>query len=433
MRKLLFFLLCLMCLGQSALAQPATFGVPISIGRNNCAGSGGTDSMYFFNYANANLTRAYYPNAYRPRLKIGPTATADKWTISAATISFNPKDQKLYYLWTNYSSLPYRTYIWRWRPDTTFSTVASPGTANFLDTLRSFPYDIGGVAFDNNGIGWTLEFPATVPTKKAFLRPIDFAGNIYNAADTLDFTWDINGVGDTLYNVGSGDITMMPNGQIYYNFDNKLYTPDYGSYGGPTRHIKSTFIDSTKKPTAGSSLIGLAYADGTLLSSYSSGCVYRRLDPVYGDTLNLTYTYAAGKGVYSADMTQLSTGVGSAKKLVSLTPTGTPGQYDVVYDVYVKNYGTMPLTNLQLQDNLANINGAANLSNVTYAFTNNPAGLLLNPLYNGNSNINLLVAGQSLANYPTSLNNFTIRVSCRLSNILTILPVLQVMDLTLLH
>ncbi|GAB2828723.1 T9SS type A sorting domain-containing protein [Ferruginibacter profundus] len=421
MKRILFFLICLVCLAQTALAQPATYGIPVGLGRNNCGSGGGTDSMYFFNYAAAGLSRASYPNAYRPRLKVGPTSTTDRWSIFQASISFNPKDQKLYYLWTDYSHnirpTGTWTYIWRFKPDTTFATASSPGTANFLDTLRSFPYDIGGVAFDNNGIGWTLEFPLTNPCARAFFRPIDFAANIYNAADTLDFTSGPGGIGDTLWNPGSGDITMLPSGQIYYNFDNKLYTPDYGSYGGPTHHIKSTYIDTTKRPGGTSALVGLAFADGDLISSYATGCIYRRLDPVTGDTNYVNYTYGSNKGVYSVDMTQINSGIGSSKKLVSVTATGTANQYDVVYDVYVRNYGTVPVTNVQVSDNLGLINGAGNVSNVTAAFTSNPAGLSLNPLYNGTVVTNLLLGTQTLPNYPTANNNFTIRISCRLSNI----------------
>ncbi len=426
MKRILFFLISLMCFAEYALAQPATYSIPVSIGRNNCGS--GTDSTYFFNYAAGNLTRASYPNAYKARLKIGPASTTDRWTIFAASISFNPKDQKLYYLWTDYAHVIARggpfptpantyTYIWRWKPDTTF-TVGATTTINYTDTLRSFHYDIGGVAFDNNGIGWTLEFPPTNPCARAFFRPIDFAANIYNIADTLDFTSGAGGIGDTLWNPGSGDITMLPSGQIYYNFDNKLYTPDYGSYGGATHHIKSTYIDSTKLPAGTTSLVGLAFADGDLLSSYATGCIYRRLDPVTGDTNYVNYTYAANKGVYSVDMTQINSGVGASKKLVSVTATGTPNQYDVVYDVYVKNYGNIPITNIQVSDNLGLINGVGNVSNVTAAFTSNPAGLSLNPLYNGTGIITLLTGVQTLPNYPIVDDNFTIRISCRLSNIL---------------
>lgn len=410
-----FVLFLLTAVGQQAFAQPATSGLPISIGRNNCGNSGGTDSTYFFDYTSPNMVRAVYPNAYRPQLKIGPASTTNRFTINLSSISFNPKDQKLYFLWTNYPTATTAiTYVWRWRPDTTFATGGT--SANYLDTLRSFPYDIGGVAFDNNGIGWTLEFPPA-PCSRAFLRPIDFAAGIYNVADTLDFIPGAGNIGDTIFVPGSGDITMMPNGQMYYNFDNKLYTPDYTSWNGPSHHIKSTYIDSTKLPTGASSLVGLAYSNGDLIAAYSPQCVYRRVDPITGDTSFLNYTYAANKGVRSVDMTQINSGVGTSKKLVSLTPTGTAGQYVVVYDVFVKNYGNIPVTNVQVSDNLAAINGSLNVGTVSAVFTSNPAGLSLNPLYNGVLVTNLLNPGQTLPNYPSANNNFTIRITCTVSSI----------------
>ncbi|MBK7432715.1 MAG: T9SS type A sorting domain-containing protein [Chitinophagaceae bacterium] len=399
------------CFVQDVLAQTATLNTPVSIGRNNCGS--GTDSVYFFGYVSPNMTRATFPNAYRPRLKIGPSSTTNRFTISLSSISFNPKDQKLYFLWTTYTPST-RTYVWRWRPDTTFATSGA-----LLDTVRSFPYDMAGVAFDNTGLGWAIEFPAA-PCSKAYLRPIDFAAGIYNIADTLDFTTGPGGIGDTLFNVGSGDITMIPNGQMYYNYDNKLYTPDYQSWGGPTRHIKATYIDTTRLPSGSTSLVGLAYADGDIVSAYSNACTYRRLDPITADTNFVSYTYASTKGVRSVDMTQIIHGIGAAKRLISVTPTGTPNQYDVVYDVFVQNMGNRPVLNIQVKDSLGRINTNANVSNVTAVFTNNPAGLTLNAGYNGTTNVTLLnPATQTLPNYPASNNNFTIRISCRLSNILS--------------
>ena len=417
MKRILFFVIISLLFSTGYLkAQNATKALPVSIGRNNCGS--GTDSVYFFDYVSPNMTRAVYPNAYRPRLKIGPASTTDKFTISLSSISFNPKDQKLYYLWTTYpTSSTAITYVWRWKPDTTFSVAGSPPTAAFLDTLRSFPYDMAGVAFDNTGLGWAIEFPPA-PCTRAFMRPIDFAAGIYNSADTLDFTTGPGGIGATLWSVGSGDITMMPGGQLYYNYDNKLYTPDYSSWGGSTHHIKSTYIDTTRLPAGATSLVGLAYANGDLISAYNGACTYRRLNPVTGDTNFVSYSYAASKGVYSVDMTQINSGIGAAKKLVSITPTGTPNQYDVVYDVFVKNYGTLPVTNVQVKDSLGAINGNGNVSNVTAVFTSNPGGLTLAGSYNGISNVNLLNPGQTLVNYPAGNNNFTIRISCRMSNII---------------
>jgi len=407
MRKtILFILVLLACITQDAWAQPATFSVPFSIGRNNCGSSGGTDSVYFFNYANAALSRAPSPNACRPILK------PKTFSISAASVSFNPKDQNMYYIWTDYVPVPPKSYIWRWNPTT------CPTAAGGLDTIKMFNFDIGGITFDADGNAWQLEFGTTAPYK-AYLRQLDFTTMTINGADTIDLIAGPGGIGDTLYNVGSGDITLTPSGQMYFIFDNKLYTPDYGSYGNASHHINATCIDTIKKPAGATSLVGLSFASGDLIASYTPGCTYKRVDPVTGDTSWLTYTYTAGKGVRSTDMSQINSGIGVAKKLVSVTATGTPNQYDVVYDIYVRNYGNVPITNVQVVDSLQYINGLGNVSNVTSAFTSNPAGLTRNAAYNGTTVATLLTPGQTLNNYPVANNNFTIRVSCRLSNIIS--------------
>ena len=423
MKKFLFLILtCLLFSAGYLHAQNATKSIPVGIGKNNCGS--GTDSIYFFDYVASVMNKAVYPNSYRPRLRIGPGLT-NKFITSLSSVSFNPKDQKLYFLWTTYPTVSTAiTYVWRWKPDTTFASGAMT-LATSLDTLRSFPYDLAGVAFDNNGLGWTIEFPPA-PCTRAFMRPIDFAGNIYYHADTLDFIPGPGNKGATLYSVGSGDITRLPNGQMYYNFDNKLYTPDYQSWnptpppGGGAHHFNSYYIDTTALPGGATALVGLSYADGDLIAAYQAAtCTYKKIDPVTGLPSALTYNFGAGTGVSSVDMTQIISGVGASKKLVSVTATGTPNQYDVVYDIFVKNYGSIPITNIQVKDSLGSINTNANVSNVTAVFTSNPAGLTLAGSYNGTTSPNLLNAGQTLQNYPTANNNFTIRVSCRLSNILS--------------
>src|SRR5205085_7777959 len=61
--------------------------------------------------------------------------------------------------------------------------------------------------------------------------------------------------------------------------------------------------------------------------------------------------------------------------------------------------------------------GAANVTAVTTSFISNPAGLVLNPAFNGNSDKNLLNGTGTLPNYPVANNSVTIRISCTLSNI----------------
>ncbi|HEV8084200.1 MAG TPA: hypothetical protein VGP55_13420 [Chitinophagaceae bacterium] len=403
MKSFLFLtLLVLTGFYQEVSAQSATVSLPVSLGRNNCGGGGGKDSLYYYNYTSPNLSNSISPIGCFPKLK------PKGFSIFLSGISFNPADGMLYYQQVDLSTNPWTTYIWKWSP------YACPLAA--LDTLRTFKSAVIGLTFDANGIAWQMDFSAAINpltgSLDAYLSTVDFATGVLGPKDTMNLTG-----GSKIYSANSGDITMTPSGQMYFAIDNKLFTPDYKSYGGPTGHITCTYIDTVKKPAGASSLVGIAYADGDLITSYSTGCKYARVDPITGDTAGVSYTYPAGKGIYAVDMTQINSGIGSAKKLISLTATGTPNQYDVVYDVYVKNYGNVPLTNVQVTDNLTSINGAANVSNVTATFTSNPAGVSLDPSYNGNSNINLLAAGQNVSNYPVSNNNFTIRISCRLSNI----------------
>ncbi|MBP6023728.1 T9SS type A sorting domain-containing protein [Ferruginibacter sp.] len=420
MRKFLLSLLSLLCIVQYTFAQPATYSNPIGLGRGACgAGGSSTDSLYYLNYLTPNLSNSATPiRACKPVLRTnfaplsGYSAANRPFSIFNASVAFNPADQKIYYVWTDYNvPSPYKSYIWRWDP-TTCPTPAAPG----LDTLKTFNTDIGGITFDANGIGWQLEFVRLYPTGpyRGMLRQVDFNTGIVGIPDTLDYTG-----GKTLWNVGTGDITITPSGQMYFVFNNKLFTPDYGSAGGPTKHITCTYIDTVRLPAGKTGLPGLAFGSGDLIASYSpgTGCVFKRIDGITGDTASITYTYALNKGIYSTDMSQINSGIGPAKKLISVTATGTAKQYDVVYDVYTRNFGNVPLTNVQVTDNLGAINGPFNVSNVTAAFTSNPAGVLLNPAYNGTTVTSLLLAGQNLPCYPVANNNFTIRISCRLSNI----------------
>ncbi len=417
MRKILFSLFSLTCIVQNAFAQPATFSNPLGIGRNNCGQTGGVDSLYYLNYTSPNLSNSATPiTACRPRLRTnfaplsGYAAANKPFVIFNASIAFNPADQMIYYVWTDYNiPAPYKSYIWRWSP-TTCPMPAVPG----LDTFRTFNTDIGGITFDANGLAWQLEFIGPAPFK-GMLRQVNFTTGAVGIPDTLDLTG-----GKKLWNVGTGDITLTPSGQMYFVFNNKLFTPDYASAGGPTKHITCTYIDTVRLPAGKTGLPGLAFGSGDLIASYSpgTGCIFKKIDPVTGDTASINYTYAAGRGIYATDMTQINSGIGPSKRLISTTFTGTPGQYDVVYEVYTRNYGTVGLTNVQLTDNLAAINGLANVSNVTATLFSNPAGVTINPAYNGTSNINLLAAGQTLPCYPVANNNFTIRISCRLSNLL---------------
>ncbi len=88
------------------------------------------------------------------------------------------------------------------------------------------------------------------------------------------------------------------------------------------------------------------------------------------------------------------------------------GSYRVAYTLTLRNYGDLPLTNLQVSDSLARVFTGT----VSYAVVGQPAAgsgssLVVNPNFNGDGEPNLLVAERSaLAARQTALLRFTLNV-----------------------
>ena len=416
MKPFLLTLLIAICFAQFAAAQTiATKSYPFSVGTISCGS--GTQQIQFYNYSATTNTiqnaTGGLVNPCIPQLRTGlPVNGTQRFTSNLASVSFNPKDHKTYYLWTTYAPST-KTYAWSWPVGT------CPGTAaNKLDTIRSFAADIAGVAFDNNGNGYLLEY-TTVPVAgvyKAMIRSINFATGVMGAADTLALTG-----GAKIYATGSGDVAMTPSGQMYFVVDNKLFTPNYLAYTGTASLLTCTYIDTVKLT---GNFVGLTYADGKNIAAYSGGgCPYYQVDPITALTSLTTKNNVPSNVNSTADFATIVSGVGAAKKVISVTPTGTANQYDVVYDIVVKNYGNMDITNLQVLDTLANINGAVNVTLNSVTIPVNPNGYTVNALYTGKGplaiNYSLLNGTPTLPNYPVVNGTFTIRISCRLSNIIS--------------
>ncbi|RYE14882.1 MAG: hypothetical protein EOP51_27540, partial [Sphingobacteriales bacterium] len=424
MKKLLLLAACFYLIGMQAWAQPATVSYPFAVGTsNNC--TGGTQEIHYYTYNGATNTIRDAAGGLVvsgvPQLRIGGAANGtQRFTSNYSSVSFNPRDHNIYYFWTAVSGplapggIP-RTYAWRW-PVGTYPLNA----AAKLDTLRSFPADILGVAFDNNGNGYSIEFTNPLPTVpvtyKPLLRSLNFVTGAIGGADTLNLTG-----GARIYQQGSGDVAMSPSGQMFFVVNNKLFTPNYLGYSGTGANLTCTYIDTVR--TTGN-FVGLTYGDGEAIAAFS-GTVAGVQCPFQQITLltaaNTPITKFGGSVRSASDMASVVSGVGAAKRLVSVTPTATPNQYNVVYEIVVKNYGNMDITNLQVTDDLGLINGNANVSNVSVTIPVNPNLYTVNPLYTGEGplpiNYNLLNGSPTLPNYPAASSSFTIRISCRLSNI----------------
>jgi hypothetical protein len=259
-------------------------------------------------------------------------------------------------------------------------------------------YDnIGHYWFTNSGV-YDME-----------LQQVDFATNTLGLSRPIDF-------GPRYIYRQSGDVVMTPGRQMLAAFDNKYFTINWQDYASATPLV-ATFIDTLMLGT-GNNLVGLAYASGNLVGSVRSGTIcnsfHREIDILTGALSPITST----DNFTSADMTNIPTGIGAAKRLVSATLV-TGNTYDVVYELYIKNYGGTPISNVQVYDTLNNINTLANNISASITSFSGPAGINPNPAYDGKTagNFNLLIAGSTLSNIPGQ-NEITIRITCRISGIL---------------
>ncbi|MBL7762183.1 MAG: hypothetical protein JNL23_02035 [Chitinophagaceae bacterium] len=412
MKNYFYYLLLfsmLTCLDASS--QTATSSYPLAVGDNSGCGSG-TDQIHYYNYNGLTNTLSNASGGLVdpciPQLRIGlPVNGPQYFTYYTASITFNPKDHKIYYFWTAYSA-PLAvggeptTYVWSWPAGT------CPGTAaNKLDTVRSIQADILGVAFDNNGNGYSIDFTTTFPYK-IMIRSIDMSTGVMGAADTLALTG-----GATIYVTGSGDVAMSPSGQMFFVVDNKLFTPNYKAYTGTGANLTCTYIDTVKTTN---SFVGLTYAEGETIAAYSGGgCPFEEIVPLTGANNPIT---KSGPVYFAADFASIISGIGTSKKISATVATAFPNTFDVTYDIYVQNYGNVDVTNVQVKEDLSQINGALNASLISATLIGAPPSITINPAYDGTTVTDLLNGTGTLPNYPVSNNNFTIRVVCRLSNIM---------------
>lgn len=388
------------CLCTATMGQSATSSILLGIGRTAC--TSGTHSLQRFTF-NPTL------NTLSPTGPLCvPSLGTPGFSISRAVIDYNPKDQQLYYFRrVARAGAPtiFDTYVWRWNP-ATCATGSLPPIQTFLNEYLT-------LAFDAEGNGWMINLiPQPGGTHNLTMRKVDFTTSTIGAPIPISLPAGVN-----IYQA-NGDLLITPSGNLFFAYDNKLLTVNYQDYG--VNPLNATYIDTIALPQPGQSLIGLGYANGKFVGSFvkttaPQACGYGEIDILTGDRTNIILT----SGSYvSYDNTSVASGIGVAKNLVSVTPVGPAGTYDVVYDVYVKNYGTYPVSNVQVTDDLRNVvSNAGNLLSASAALIDNPAGVAINPGYNGASNQNLLAANQTLPNAPLTNNHFTVRITARFRNV----------------
>jgi uncharacterized repeat protein (TIGR01451 family) len=385
--------LLLLITGQIALAQPATISNPLAIGQN-CGGGG------------SNFKSFSYDSLAKKLTQIGadckPSLASPGFNPGGGSIAFSPKDQKVYYIETTTGN---NSIVWSWTPGVCPASNQAP-IYTYASTF------IVGLEFNTiTGDGYQLEFSTGSSPYSIYLRKVtSFGPPLVAGAPQQIFLPS----GKHIYQQ-NGDIVITPTGKMYFVLDNKMFSLDYSTYGTGT--LNATYID-TLKNGAGNNVIGLSYANGNFIASVQGGtCSYKQVDISTGVAVVQNVTLASGTFV-SYDMATMVTGIGAAKKVTSVSVTGI-NQYQVVYDVKIKNYGNVDLNSVQLMDSVAKVFGLSFISASAAAVGSLPAGLTLNPSFDGLTNAKIFTAGSTMKATPADSAIVRITVNIINPNLIT--------------
>ncbi|HEY8397275.1 MAG TPA: hypothetical protein VIK80_05000, partial [Flavihumibacter sp.] len=308
-QKISLLLVCMLISLNHVLAQdPAIRSVLIGIGQTNCAS--GNSRLGHFEFVEST-------NKLEEVAICEPKLGTPGFNISGALVDYNPRDNMVYYLRWSGSN----TYVWRWPVGTCPSNNPAP--------LRIFNNAQLTVAFDKEGYGWMVNMisQSTSPaTFRLTLQRIDFTTGVLGPIQDVALPSGVK-----IY-TANGDFTITPAGQFYFAFDNKLMTMNYTDYG--VNSIQATYIDTIPLPNPRQNLIGLAYVAGQMVASfkrnasnnpkYTAMCSHNKVDMMTGDRTNFNNVISFS----SFDNTSVTSGIGAAKKLVSVTNLGN-GQHEV--------------------------------------------------------------------------------------------------------
>lgn len=378
---------------QPTATNPATISMSVAVGRP-CSGGTSTWSTHVFQYNGLTTTLSDFEDCK-------PVLGGPGFHISLAGISYNPADHRLYY----YRYVNNNTYLWRWTP----GSGCPPSTAVYQQYTNMA---ILGFAFAPDGLCYQLIFSSSSPYSLS-LRTVDFATGTFGPTKAIALPSGVN------ITQQSGDLTLTPDGKMLMVWDRKYLSVNYEDYATPNP-LQATLIANL----TGNQIVGLNFAEGKLIAA-DNGNSYWDINILTGARTAVTQSPC----YQSFDLTEIISGVGAAKKLSSATPTGVSGQYNLSYDITVKNLGGWDISNLEVIELLRSSNTTAGnpflltnaITNVNVSWVYNPLGLTLNSGYTGlstaSNRANLLATGQTLPNYPLANSYFVIRVSFTVSGI----------------
>jgi Secretion system C-terminal sorting domain len=387
----------------AAKGQGAVVSQPLGIGKN-CGGSSTTDSFRVMSYSDITKVLSLQYKC-KPNLG-GGTPTGPGFASTAGSIAFNPKDQNVYFIATTTGN---NSFAYHWGPNT---CPVSPR----LGYSYYYPNDfVVGLDFDPNssaGDGYQLEFTGSSPNFTLFLRKVNIATGYFGPSDTLKLSG-----GKRIYSQ-NGDIIFTPMGDLYFAFDNKLFKIDYSNYGNASLSVNATFIDSLRWGSPSDYITGIAYAHGKFIGSVQrnsgSPCSWSSIDISSGSAVITPVTLPANN--YTAtDMATMINGIGVAEKVSQVTKISN-SQWVAYYDVKIRNFGNTILNNVQLTSDMYKTFGAVLVSAAVSPLGTLPAGLALNPAYDGKTNTNLFLGGSTSVLNTAPADSATVRIAVTLNN-----------------
>jgi hypothetical protein len=233
-------------------------------------------------------------------------------------------------------------------------------------------------------------------------------GNYWSSSDATTTPFYAAQLGHS----GYGDLVVAPDNTMYMTIGKKIIRiPNYASITG-TALIPSVEVGNVLPTgvgfnftTQGPGTYGLSWdynaSNIMVISSRTSDGSdgSYNINPATGG-ISGTFRVnclATPTSANFADLTEVLSSIGVAKQLSTVQYLGYNNRYRLTYQVRVQNLGTSILKNVQSVENLSTaFPGPVVISNVSVAFVNNPASLVLNAGYNGTTNTNLFDGTKTL-------------------------------------
>ncbi len=232
-------------------------------------------------------------------------------------------------------------------------------------------------------------------------------GNYWSSSDATTTPFYAAQLGSASY----GDLVVAPDNTMYMTIGKKIIRiPNYTSITG-TALIPSVEVGNILPTgvgfnftTQGPGTYGLSwdYTNGNIMvissrTSDGSDGSYN-VNPATGAISGSfrVNCLATPTSANFADLTEVISSIGVAKQLTSVQWLGYNNRYRLTYRIRVENIGTSILKTVQAAENLSTAFPAITISNVSAAFVNNPASLVLNAGYNGTTTTTLFDGTKTL-------------------------------------